>query len=1121
MSKQEKGTKTAKFDQAERRKLWKQPTEAWIALLNTVGAQKVKDAGSIIKLQCPYHPDTNPSGTLNLSRGYYKCFSCKEYVGDPITFVNKYLQSTYTEVARTFRDHFKLDKLDIKKLDETQLELYRMKLLNEIFHRYLCNVWVADTAPASALTTVQWLKNRGIVSVDMLGCLGMLPTSADLQKLCVQLGATDEDITWCQRLLGDYLNITYMNCVVYTYAKSPDEITAFKLRIPGPDKDSTRVVRPTDSSELGAFAVNVSAYYKHYSSDKVTRFIAVEGEHDALALLQGMFTECPDVDEVVIALGGAGHSGVDFMADLGFSDCRLVGDDDDAGNAYPLSVMPKTRNVAIQIFKWPQKIRNKVPGKIDPDEAVKLHTFLAVYNELCNAKNYVYASRWCLNNVEERLKNIHPDNVIALQELGTEYTAYLKNDLERQVFADAFAKLCPSIPADQLLRQTRLKDDTPLGFVEKIREWISERYMVTTWDKYTNTLKLWNKRDRKYLDVPVDRKEAVTQFARYTAKGNLHYWASEEIGLPSYFPAIDDPEAGQSALNKCEDMIERDIQRAYRMLSSTAVDESAANIRGQGIHLEHVQHGAPGYFVNGTSVYKLRWNSDYSKLTSSTALDGPADGDEVFDLEHRRNLISDMSTGWTSLVKKPEDLQQRPAYSAAETFSKVHHLINMGFEFKNQDIDALYCTGLVFYNYLHDVFAGRRMLTHVYAQFESGKTTLLSVTSNHSQLSGFSLCDHAVALDAFTQAAFYQTFTNTRLVAALDEMNDENDGSPESRNRKLFYQRTRSLATSGKAMLSQGTVDGTGRTFVIRNSVITASGTVIHDAMDESRYNTIHLKKNPERGNSRMMLTNAFSPDERERLRLSILLHAVQLAPLVAKQYEHLYASIAQRNEVTSAHKTTIHNVDRFTENLMPMAAILDVFGRDGQAFIDGYRNSRKQQVHERSHSTSGHSLIDTILTANIPSREAEYQNTTIKAMLLMASERGKINSTNIGVYYDDVSQCLGVVWAEVKLNLLKGMQFRGKSAFTLKAEAETVSDWLVDRAEADKLGITQRLLAAGMTSSSDVCSIITVRKLIERHEAAVRFVAQEEKESAVVPPTEISYRDSTTEQAKPLKGTA
>lgn len=1122
MAKQEKGTaKPAKLDQTELRKLWRQPSTQWITLLNTLGAQNVKDAGDTIKLQCPYHPDNNPSGTIHVLKGYFRCYACGQYTADPIKFVNKYLGTTYSEVARTFRDHFKLEKLDVKKLDETELEQYRMKLLSDVFHQYACNVWVAQALPQTALTAVKWLKNRGITSIDSLGCIGMLPTSADLQKMCAQKGASAEDIQWCMRVVGDYLNVQYMNAVVYTYAKSPDEITAFKLRIPGPDKDSIRFARPHDDEDIGAFGINFAAYYKHYNADRVTRFYAVEGEHDALAMMQGMLDHCPDVDAVFIALSGSGHNGLDFMSELGFAECRLIGDDDSAGESYPLGVLAKTRKIALQVFKWPQRIRNPVPGKIDPDEAIKAHTFPVVHREFHHDKNYEFAARWCLNRADTQVKNIHPDNVIGLQEVGAEYTGILKNDAERQLFAEEFAKLCPAVPSDHLLRQARLNDDSVLGFVEKIKEWITSIYQVTTWNNQTGILKLWHRKRKHYLRIQVDQKAAITQFKRYIDGGNLFYWVRDEIGIPSYFPSVDDPEAAQSALNKVEDMIERDLQRAFSMLSSEAIDEDSNKLKGQGIHLANVPETGIGYIVNGNRVFRLKWTPDLKHVASATEIDGPVDGNEIFDLEHKRTLVPDMTVGWTKLFQNKRDLTRGAPIGPHETFNMVHRIIDTGFEFRNQDVDSMYCAGLVFYNYVYDIISSRRMLTHFYAQHESGKTTLLSVTSNHNQLREFSLCDHAVAVDSFTQAAFYQMFTHTRLVAALDEMNDPNDGSIGSRTKKLFYERCRNLATSGFATLNQGTIDGTGRSFNIHTNVVTASGTVIHDAMDESRFNTINLRKNPNRMTTRLALRNLHSPEEIETLRESIFLHCLHMAPLIHQHYVRMYKLFAQRTSRDSGHKTTIYNVDRFTENLMPLASILEVFGHDGVGFIDAFRESRKEQVRERTQGTPGHALIDTILTVNFTSREDSYQSTSIKSMLLNRSERENISSTNTGVYFDSRSNCLGIVWSEVKLNLLRTTQYKLKTAFSLKADVETVSEWIVDRHEAIKLGITRRLMAAGMTSASEVYTIITVDSLIRRHEQSVKELTAGETEEVVedVGEAEIIFTPPPLDEGDPLEG--
>jgi hypothetical protein len=175
------------------------------------------------------------------------------------------------------------------------------------------------------------------------------------------------------------------------------------------------------------------------------------------------------------------------------------------------------------------------------------------------------------------------------------------------------------------------------------------------------------------------------------------------------------------------------------------------------------------------------------------------------------------------------------------------------------------------------------------------------------------------------------------------------------------------------------------------------------------------------------------------------------------------------------------------------MAAILSVFGINGQKFIDDYRDSRAQAVRERSKSTTGHALIDAILTTNFTSKEEDSQVTNIKSMLLMAQQREKINQTHTGVYYDEVSQCIGIAWSEVKQNLLRSSVHRNKTAFALKSEAETASDWVLERQSAEKMGIVKRLLANGMTGTNDIYTVITTNNLIALHESIVREVAAEQ----------------------------
>jgi hypothetical protein len=481
-----------------------------------------------------------------------------------------------------------------------------------------------------------------------------------------------------------------------------------------------------------------------------------------------------------------------------------------------------------------------------------------------------------------------------------------------------------------------------------------------------------------------------------------------------------------------------------------------------------------GYLVNGKQVFKFQWNEERTKIVFCEELRAPVDGSHRFDLEPHGGLIPFIEDGWTELVKRASDLLDEPAYTAEDTFKRVFRIINENFGFEHQEVDALYCTALLFYNHLYDIIGGRRMLTHFTAEYESGKTTIMSLIAGHHQYKEINLCDHGRAPDQFTQAAFQQWYCNTRLVACLDEMNDKSNGTRDSEKKREFYMKTRSLATSGSMTVAQGSADGRGRSYIIRNSIITASGSLIHDEMDESRYNTIYMKKDPRRGS----VVSKVAPIVRdgERLRRSVLLNSLHKAPQVHAEYHRLRAELSKRSLPDEKSATPAFIMDRFAENLMPAAAILSAFGIDGVKFLERFRASRQKQTSSRVETSPGHSLIDLILATPFTYKDDLSGTTTIKALLLSASQREDINRTRQGVYYDAVTQSLVLCWPEIKV-AFRAPQLKMKPAPAFVFELKTATQWVMPHDEALKKGVFDRMKPFGFTHRPELCSVIMVGK--------------------------------------------
>lgn len=1077
------GTKASRSQKdfwAQHTKLWQQPTSVWEEFLHSpgIGVDKVLVTGTQVKLCCPYHKDNNPSGHINTTKGYYKCFaeSCRKGVKDPIRLVQRLMNVSYTEAFEAFRRHFKLTRsirsAEIKAFDEEATLRKRMALISEVCWRYLCNVWTATTAPGSAQATKHWLKDvRGITDVMAMSAIGMLPRKNDLERLCIERNATTEDIQWIMRFLNDYLGTGYMDCVVYTYSTAPDHITAFKLRKPEADKDSVRVIKLHEDDAMGCFGLTHSAYAPLIWSDVVDNVIIVEGEHDQLAAYQG---QCKTAvfDEIFIALGGGGHQGLDFLAGIGLPKASIVGDHDDGGEDYPINILKKTQRVSCRVFDWPIKLTNPTGGKWDPDECIKFHGFSLFYDAVVKDRNYAYAARWCHHRAVQELHDVNEDDVVEQEDVVTEIASLLRNDAELRSFTSMITKEFPLLTPARIRLAASKHDETPVGFVQSIVEWVKEHFHVISVDNSNNVLRLWHKASRQEVDIAMGLRKGVVTFKSFTPTGVLYEWVRDEIGLPASLPDPEAIDATHAALEKCDKDISSALEMAFSALASQT-KSAPWLLKGQGCHLSEVSDGGPGYIVNGNRVYKITWNTEGTQFKEVTELDGPSDGDSVFSIQPNAAICPEgMSQGWLPLIDDAKDFLTRPKYSMSECVELLHRIYSLACVFKHQAVDVKYMVYMAFYSYLSDCMQ-KRVMTHICGEHESGKSTTLSMCAGHRQMPEYALTYHAATSDNSTSAAVFQHFNGSRVLLALDEANDPDDGSPEAQRMKQLYRRMRGLPTKGMADYSVGTTDGTGNRYFIHNPIITASATVIVDSMDESRFNTLHLLKSVNKGNTRAQLSQTFGHQLFQDLRESIFLNALRIAPLVAQTYQRAYLNYGKNDK---------RALQRKHENLMPLVAIAKALGQDGDAFIDEFTASRASLVRDRLAASPGNELVDAILnspqvqigTDDIPTKK------TLRSILQHPEYREQINTSDTGIYFDEVSGSVGVIWPQVRQTLLVGSLSRyGRMSVTSLRAKASESQHHIRQDLAHKAGTLMRLRAAGMVGSP-ITSIFDVRHILQ-----------------------------------------
>ena len=1071
----------------QRKQWWKQPIEKWSSYLISIGAQGVKTSGSRIALCCPYHADENPSASLNVVRGGFKCWSahCGHTEHDPIKLVERVLGCSYAEAFDSYRRFFNLTRVitpdELTGFYQDENRRRQLKLTADALHYYACSVWMADTSPETAKNTVKWLKGRGVEDVSKIQSLGLMPRSADLEKSILALGGSKEDADAAKRFLSLGLNTQLMDSVVFIYARSVQEITAFKLRVPGPEKE-IRTIR-LDEDDMGAFGVFDSVYAPYYNHDKITHFTVVEGEFDQIALYQGQLLQgC--ADEIVFALGGAGHTGIAFAADLGFTQCNIIGDDDEGGESYPANILKTTKEIGGRIFVWPPVLKGGLPGKTDPDEAVKIHGFEKAYTEFFDEDNYVYAPQWCARKANEALESVSEDNVIEVQAVATQWASYLRNETERALFAGSFEKAHPQLDSKTLLKEVTRHQGGPLGFEIRLTDWISAVFHPMYMDTTVNELHMWHKVQRMEVVFRLGTAASAATFRAFVPGGSLYQWVHDDIGLPVYFPDVEADDATQVALDKTDTLIEKALDRALYRIGSTAPKNTDSTL-GQGIHLHKIAKGGPGYIVNGTRIYKFHYKN--GSLADVIELDGPSDDGIVFDIEYNSTLCPDYTVGWADYLRSVEDITRPPAFTLNETVDHVQTIINRLFGFENQPVDVALCTCFVFYTNILTCITRYRSVVHVQGLFESGKTTLLSIIGNSSQLGEYSLTRHAAGLVTFTQAAFFQSFKNCALIASLDEMNDPDDRSIDSAQKQSIWMNLRTLVTSGKTHKVIGTRGGNARPYTLFNSVITAAATpIVHD-MDASRAVTIKMRKKEGMENARALLPELLPQTFIQNLRHSIFHHALQIAGKVPKKYTDLYAAFTE-----DAQHNSTQGLDRSLENVMPLAAIAEMLNLNGLQLLKDYRNSRQEGLKERKDSTQEHAVLDAILSA--PRIELDLDTGprmhSIRSLLLDYDNREKINVAAQGVYYDVQSQCLAIAWDNIA-GLLAGTRYAAIAKASMKSLADQ-TEYFIPTRDAEKKGILSRLKAAGLAGAR-LYSIYDVSYILSDLETALHAVQKDQ----------------------------
>ncbi len=1075
---------------------WRQDLNKLKDHLTRSGVQSVQITGKArLTMCCPFHQDSHPSAHVYLDHLKFRCYAatCNTTIVDFVIFWQRVLGVSYLEAVDIIKKEY--ENLSFLKTETTKYlaQAYQKEqvllLISAVFHEYMMQVWERDDIPETTKAARYWLKvAREIADPSLIDALGMFPRLSDFKALWK---GTLEQLELAVKYLGSFLDNKYVDNIVFTYAISNTHITGFKLRRPGigiPKDESVTYIREADEP-LGFFGLTNSGYKSILNNEQFKQVIAVEGEFDQLAIYKHQAAQ-QVFNEVVICVSGGGHNGLDALADSGLTKVRVIGDDDDGGFKLSKSLLEKTsKELSLRIFVWDEKLR--IPGvDLDPDDAIKRYTFPRMYKIFSDEKNYVYPPRWCCDLVNRELEHVNADDVISQQEVVTKYGLLIKADAEIETFAELARSQYPLLTIPNILKEIRKSDDSDNGFIRAIAHWIKQKMMVVYLDSNENVLCLYHKVKRTQIRVSMRSPQAAySAFFQHIQGMTMLEWARDEVGLPGYYPSIDvGPDGERPGTKFVHGQIEFCLYQAFGSLAAEAVPRPASFL-SQGIHLDGIVNtDTPGYIVNGDRVYKLTWNADGNTLIDVIELQGPVDGNTVFDLERRDQISLDRHGTWLPQAKSKSDFFAKPKYSLKECYQLVLDIVHTCWEFKYQSNDAEYAALLILYGIIPNAMQ-RKVMTHVFGEFESGKSSFLSLVANGQQLPGYHLNPHATTSDNYTLPGIYQGYAGTSLLLGLDEANDS--GDEYSNPIRKILENFRGLATKGYADRILGTQGQHVRVQYLYNAVITASGTSIHNDMDASRFNTLTLVKNINKANIRVVLATKYGAQLFEELRNSIVLGMIHAAPAIARMYKDLPVEFGSG---------TKHRLDRMVDNLLPLGAIAKYIGLDYYSFLITFTDNRKEDTELRQVTRDGQSILDKIINipkVNIPQPGTDTpREISLRTAFRIHATREAINNSECGVYYDEREQAIGIAWEHARMSLLQFDKSLRMTAKDLKTAAPTTPFWISDK-DAKSTGLYGRLMSMGLAGAT-VFSFFRVGDYIKKIEAAASAMPGMEKDDSV-----------------------
>lgn len=879
------------------------------------------------------------------------------------------------------------------------------------------------------------------------------------------------------------VDVSWTHCVTWHTGYAPTVPGRLRLRRPRDDKQGGTETCPglDEDDPVGFYGLWQARHAAFGATELASQFVLpVEGENDATSYLEGLLA-AGKTGVLPLATIGT-HNRLDDLASAGVTRVHLFSDEPDPehgkGDKWVKHLLGESSALDVRVFDGWDALKAGLPK--DPDEAIRTHGFDAVYDLTAGPHGrFVTAEAWAFDrataaaldgDVRERLR------------WALEYGGCVRQPTAQGVYVDMVAKAL-DVPVGTLRQELLKSDSTEAGYVARLAATLLHEFHRSYREdgQKGGTLHLFHKRTGRAVSFfMTDGRSMMAQLA--SIFGDMWTWFQNNVGLPPVFAdefVEDIPGRVKLLPEKLKDLtgyLELAMHTVYQGVPS----RTECVELGQGVW--YFAELGVVYVVNGARVYKGTWSGSEACTLAWEELTGPSDGQFLF--------LTTSTGGWSTEIQGVEDLTAGNAYTKADlqqVCEDVVRLLDTVWRFRHQRLDARYL-GYLVGAYAATAAFPTKTSVHVLGDTNTGKSSLMSIFGG-MHAPDLRLVEAARYSPTYSASWVIQTWNHLSLACLLDEFEAEG-GTHKGQQVEAVSEVFRQITTEGGANPGRGTQDGRPRNFALHADVMTAS--ILRAALPQDANRRVpielalHVGGKPPPLAVRDLLTATRYAEMRRMLTLGFLKYLPELRRAAAE----LKLDVAQTPRVDYAVPS------RFSDNLVPAAAVMRLLGAPWSEFLTETFEARRESLRAVARDTASSALYERLISTGGLCGSGGARR-TITSLLAKADEAMNVSTAGWGVVYDESRMLLAVDWwaaSSVGGLLHRADGYEHTRPSNLKHSFDQHPKALTAR-QLTEGGVLKLLRSYGYGSDDQAVSAIDVRELVTklRGVAQLRLVAPPE----------------------------